>query len=187
MTIQFVQNVIIHGIRIHDIKPASGGIIRDSLAHLGLRTVSDGDAISLFGSSNVWIDHVSMARCTDGLVDAIMGTTAVTISNCKFNQHNDVMLLGASDGYGEDSIMQVTVAFNRFGRGCVQRMPRCRYGFVHIINNDYSKWEKYAIGGSAHPTIVSQGNRFKAADDGALKQVIHRDYAPESEWKKWQW
>ncbi|GAA0174622.1 lyase [Lithospermum erythrorhizon] len=186
-TIQFVQNVIIHGIRIHDIKPASGGMIRDSLDHLGIRTTSDGDAISMFGSSNIWIDHVSLARCSDGLIDAIMASTAITISNCKFNHHNDVMLLGGSDGYGEDSIMQVTVAFNRFGRGCVQRMPRCRYGFAHIVNNDYSQWKKYAIGGSAQPTIVSQGNRFKASDDINLKEVTHRDYSEESEWKNWQW
>lgn len=74
-----------------------------------------------------------------------------------------VMLLGANDGYGEDAIMQATVAFNRFGKGLVQRMPRCRWGFFHVVNNDYAQWEMYAIGGSAHPTIISQGNRFKAS------------------------
>ena len=73
------------------------------------------------------------------------------------------MLLGASDGYSGDIIMQVTVAFNHFGRGLIQRMPRCRWGFFHVVNNDYTHWNMYAVGGSAHPTIVSQGNRYVAA------------------------
>lgn len=81
------------------------------------------------------------------------------------------MLLGAHDSSARDSIMQVTVAFNKFGKGLVQRMPRCRWGFVHVINNDYSQWKMYAIGGSAHPTIISQGNRFKASNNPFTKEV----------------
>ncbi|GAA0167892.1 lyase [Lithospermum erythrorhizon] len=187
LTMQSVQNVIIHNIRIHDIVSGQGGMIIDSQVHFGLRTVSDGDAISIFTGSKIWIDHVSFARCSDGLVDAIMGSTAITISNCKFNHHNDVMLLGADDDYSPDEIMQVTVAFNRFGKSLIQRMPRCRYGFVHVVNNDYNHWEKYAIGGSARPTIISQGNRFRASNDNFLKEVTHRDYAHKDEWKNWQW
>ncbi|KAG8366303.1 hypothetical protein BUALT_Bualt17G0062300 [Buddleja alternifolia] len=187
ITLQFVHNIIIHNIWIHNIVPRSGGIIRDTLEHIGLRTQSDGDGISVFSSNNIWIDHVSMSRATDGLIDVIEGSTAITISNCKFNHHNDVMLLGAHDSTSKDSIMQVTVAFNRFGAGLVQRMPRCRWGFFHVINNDYSRWEMYAIGGSAHPTIFSQGNRFKAANNPNTKQVTKRDYATEDEWKNWQW
>ncbi|XP_047960675.1 pectate lyase-like [Salvia hispanica] len=187
ITLQFVRNVIIHNIWIHNIVPANGGTIRDAVDHVGLRTQSDGDAITVFSSSNIWIDHVSLSRATDGLIDVIEGSTAVTISNCKFNHHNDVMLLGANDQSSKDSIMQVTVAFNRFGIGLIQRMPRARWGFVHVVNNDYSHWELYAIGGSAHPTIISQGNRFRASNYRYTKEVTKRDYAPESEWMKWQW
>lgn len=82
-----------------------------------------------------------------------------------------VMLLGANDGDGDDKIMQATVAFNRFGKGLIQRMPRCRWGFFHVVNNDYSHWQLYAIGGSAHPTIISQGNRFKASNGPFTKEV----------------
>ncbi|KAL2253464.1 UNVERIFIED_CONTAM: Pectate lyase [Sesamum indicum] len=187
ITLQFVHNVIIHNIWIHDIVPEPGGMIRDAVDHIGLRTQSDGDGISVFGSNNIWIDHVSLSKGTDGLIDVIEGSTAVTISNCKFNNHNDVMLLGAHDGSNKDSIMQVTVAFNQFGEGLIQRMPRCRLGFVHVINNDYDSWGLYAIGGSAHSTIISQGNRFKASNNPDTKQVTRRAYASESEWKKWQW
>lgn len=187
LTLQFVQNVIIHNIWIHNIVPASGGIIRDSMEHVGFRTPSDGDAISVFGSNNIWIDHVSLSRCADGLIDAIQGSTAITISNCKFNHHDHVMLLGAHDNTAEDKLMQVTIAFNRFGRGLVQRMPRCRSGFFHILNNYYSRWEMYAIGGSANPTIISQGNQFKASNNRNTKQVTKRERSAESEWANWQW
>ncbi|KAJ6351188.1 hypothetical protein OIU78_007174 [Salix suchowensis] len=187
ITIQFVQNVIIHGLRIHDIVIGSGGLIRDSVDHYGFRTRSDGDGISIFGSSNIWIDHVSMANCQDGLVDVIMGSNGITISNSHFTRHNEVMLFGASDSYSGDSIMQITVAFNHFGRGLVQRMPRCRWGFFHVVNNDYTHWLMYAIGGSHNPTIISQGNRFIAPNNTFAKEVTKRDYALESEWKNWNW
>lgn len=91
ITIQFVKNVIIHNIRIRNIMVGSGGLVRDAVDHLGIRTRSDGDGISIFGSSNVWIDHVSMAKCMDGLVDAIEGSTAITISNSHFTDHNEVL------------------------------------------------------------------------------------------------
>lgn len=187
LTLQFVHNVIIHNIWIHHIVPTEGGMIRDAVDHIGLRTMSDGDGISIFGSNNIWIDHVSMSKASDGLIDAIEGSTAITISNCKFNNHNAVMLLGASDSSTQDKLMQVTIVFNRFGKGLVQRMPRCRWGFFHVINNYYSNWKMYAIGGSANPTIISQGNRYKASDNMHTKQVTKRESSTKSEWKNWQW
>ncbi|GAB2221114.1 hypothetical protein Droror1_Dr00012282 [Drosera rotundifolia] len=98
-----------------------------------------------------------------------------------------VMLFGASDSYTQDKIMQITIAFNHFGQGLVQRMPRCRHGFFHVVNNDYTHWLMYAVGGSRHPTIVSQGNRFIAPPNRFAKEVTKREYSPESEWKNWQW
>ncbi|CAL0317207.1 unnamed protein product [Lupinus luteus] len=142
LTMQFVNNVIVHNLRISKIVAKSGGTIRDSFDHYGFRTRSDGDA---------------------------------------------VMLLGASDSFSGDKIMQVTVAFNHFGQGLIQRMPRVRWGFVHVVNNDYTHWIMYAIGGSSGPTVLSQGNRFIAPNNAAAKEITHRDYAAESVWKNWQW
>ncbi|KAL6136431.1 PREDICTED: pectate lyase-like [Fragaria vesca subsp. vesca] len=188
ITIQFVENVIIHGIHIHDIVSVGGGLIRDSLDHIGLRGQSDGDGITVFGSSHIWLDHLSMWNCYDGLTDVVQGSTAITISNCHFTRHNDVMLFGANDLYERDQIMQITVAFNHFGKGLIQRMPRCRFGFFHVVNNDYTHWQMYAIGGSSHPTIISQGNRYVAPPDPKLKEITSRAYStPEAVWKTWQW
>lgn len=108
--------------------------MRSSPEHYGYRTESDGDGISIFGSRDIWIDHCTLSRCKDGLIDAVMGSTAITISNNHFSHHNDVMLLGHSDHYLPDSAMQVTIAFNHFGDNLVQRMPRCRLGYILILN-----------------------------------------------------
>ncbi|MED6181480.1 putative pectate lyase 3 [Stylosanthes scabra] len=185
ITVQYVNNVIIHGIKIRDIVPGNGGFIRDSEDHYGFRTRSDGDGISIFGASNVWVDHVSMRKCSDGIIDAIMGSTAITISNSHFTDHNDVMLFGANKDHTIDKVMQITLAFNHFGKRLIQRMPRCRYGFVHVVNNDYTHWEMYAIGGSEHPTIISEGNRFVAPDDNNAKEITKR--VTNDDWKDWQW
>ncbi|KAI3974174.1 hypothetical protein MKX01_033425 [Papaver californicum] len=164
LTIQYVMNVIIHGLHIH---AGSGGLIRDSLDHYGFRTASDGDGISVFGSSHVWIDHNSMSNCKDGLVDVIMGSTAITISNNHMTSHNEI------------SEKQTLT-------GLVQRMPRCRWGFFHVLNNDYTHWLMYAIGGSQNPTIISQGNRF-IAPPNLFAKLTKRDYATEDQWKQWTW
>ncbi|CAI9093310.1 OLC1v1028782C2 [Oldenlandia corymbosa var. corymbosa] len=187
ITVQYVTNVIIHGLNIHDCKQGGNAYVRDSPEHFGWRTLSDGDGISLFGASHVWVDHNSLSNCRDGLIDAIHGSTAITISNNYLTHHNKVMLLGHSDSYTQDKNMQVTIAFNHFGEGLVQRMPRCRHGYFHVVNNDYTHWEMYAIGGSADPTINSQGNRFLAPNDIFNKEVTKHEDAPQSKWKNWNW
>ncbi|VAH24472.1 unnamed protein product [Triticum turgidum subsp. durum] len=98
-----------------------------------------------------------------------------------------VMLLGHSDSYLKDKAMQVTIAFNHFGEGLIQRMPRCRHGYFHVVNNDYTHWEMYAIGGSAEPTINSQGNRYLAPTNPFAKEVTKRVETAQTTWKAWNW
>ncbi|XP_006348206.1 putative pectate lyase 17 [Solanum tuberosum] len=172
ITLDYVTNVIIHGISIHDCKPGKKG--------------SDGDAISVFTSSNVWIDHCYLARATDGLLDVIHASTAVTISNNYFTEHDKVMLLGHNDEYTADRKMKVTVVYNHFGRELVQRMPRVRHGYAHVANNYYDQWLMYAIGGSADPTIFSEGNYFIAPDKAYNKEVTKRE-TEDKGWKSWKW
>ncbi|GER41302.1 pectin lyase-like superfamily protein [Striga asiatica] len=187
VAIHRAQNVIIHGVHIHDCARSGNAVIRDSLWHAGWWGASDGDGVSIFSSRDIWIDHCSLSNCADGLIDAIHGSTGITISNNYFSHHDKVMLLGHSDEYVEDKDMRVTIAFNHFGEGLVQRMPRCRHGYFHVVNNEYTHWEMYAIGGSASPTIYSQGNRFLAANERFRKEVTKHEHAPESEWSRWNW
>lgn len=119
ITIQFVTNVIIHGLHIHNCKPTKNYIVRSSATHFGWKTTVDGDAISIFGSSHIWVDHNSFFNYVDGVVDAVMGSTAITISNNYFTHHNEVMLLAHSDSYMRDKQMQVAIAYNHFGEGLI--------------------------------------------------------------------
>lgn len=64
---------------------------------------------------------------------------------------------------------------------------RCRFGYFHVLNNDYTEWGMYAIGGSAKPTILSQGNRFLASANPSTKEVTKRQNTNENEWKQWNW
>lgn len=171
ISIEHVTNVIVHNINIHHCHPAN----------------SDGDGLHIFASSNIWVDHCSLSNCADGLIDCTEGSTAITISNCYFSHHDKVMLLGHSDDYPADRGMQITVAFNRFGEALVQRMPRCRFGYFHVVNNDYTTWGEYAVGGSSHPTINSQGNRYVAPPNPNAKEVTRRLDAKGSEWEGWNW
>ncbi|XP_011094589.1 probable pectate lyase 12 [Sesamum indicum] len=187
VTLQYITNVIIHNIHIHHCYQAGETNIRSSPTHYGWRTKSDGDGISIFGARDIWIDHCSLSHCKDGLIDVVMGSTGITISNNLFSHHNEVMLLGHSDDYLPDSGMQVTIAFNHFGKKLIQRMPRCRRGYIHVVNNDFTRWEMYAIGGSGNPTINSQGNRYIAPYDRNAKEVTKRVDTSEDEWRGWNW
>ncbi|XP_024974944.1 pectate lyase-like [Cynara cardunculus var. scolymus] len=183
--LQFIHNVIILDIHMYDIVPGKGGNIRSAADHVGIRGASDGDAISIFGSTDIWVDHCSFAGTFDGLIDIVARSTNITISNCHFVRHDKALLFGASDVQPDDN-MFVTLAYNHFGKGLTQRLPAVRWGFVHVVNNDYTQWKSYAIGGAKGATIISQGNRF-VAEDGAAKEITYRKQAPEEEWSKWTW
>lgn len=89
-TLQYVGNVIIHGIYMHDLKPSGPDVIRSNSTHSGHRQGSDGDGINIFGSHDVWVDHCYFARGQDGLVDAVMGSTFISVTNNFFEQHDKV-------------------------------------------------------------------------------------------------
>ncbi|XP_071901192.1 probable pectate lyase 9 [Coffea arabica] len=175
LVLQRANNVIIHGLRIHNCvaQPAGPVVGPDAkIVHLG---PVDGDAIRMLSSSKIWIDHNTLYDCPDGLIDVTRGSTGVTISNNWFRSQNKVMLLGHDDGFRRDKDMKVTVAFNHFGPRCQQRMPRVRFGYAHVVNNLYLGWGAYAIGGSMDPTIKSQANLFIAPKDGN-KEVTWRQH-----------
>eukprot|EP00897_Mesotaenium_endlicherianum_P002529 jgi/Mesen1/2303/ME000155S01391 len=172
MTLQEVTNVIVHNIKFHNCIPSPSQLIISSLSHTGHRGSSDGDSVSIWRGSDIWVDHCDFVTSADGLVDIVAGSTAVTISNNFFSKHDKVMLLGAHDGELDDNNLKVTVVLNKFGPECTQRMPRGRRGHVHVLNNYYPVgWGIYAIGGSSDVTIRSEGNFFVAPEDPTKKSL----------------
>ncbi|KAG6607417.1 putative pectate lyase 2, partial [Cucurbita argyrosperma subsp. sororia] len=144
-------NVIIHGLIIHHCKAQAAGRVMGpgskivSLGHV------DGDAIRLVSASKIWIDHNTLYRCEDGLIDVTRGSTDITISNNWLRDQDKVILLGHDDDYFRDRNMKVTLVYNHFGPNCNQRMPRIRYGYAHVANNLYqgkvenAKWKFHSV------------------------------------------
>ncbi|XP_073395839.1 probable pectate lyase 8 isoform X3 [Physcomitrium patens] len=190
LTLQSISNVIIHGVHIHDTVPTGPATVRSSMTHSGGRGRTDGDAINIYSSHDIWIDHCYFANGADGLVDVTMGSTGVTISNNYFTDHDKVILLGAHPRDMFDMHMRVTVAYNHFGPRLIERLPRfcrIRHGCVHVLNNMYEGWGMYAIGGSEGPTIVSQGNVF-TAPNGGNKEVSKRlQDGDDGSLSNWNW
>ncbi|GBG72477.1 hypothetical protein CBR_g12052 [Chara braunii] len=117
------------------------------------------DAITVRSSSNVWIDRVSVTNVGDGGIDVIWGSRAVTISHSHFYGIWKTLLLGNGNSPKADKAMTVTVAFNWF-QGCLSRTPRVRTGKVHVCNNVYDKWVKYAVGASDGASVLVENNFF---------------------------
>ncbi|KAI9113469.1 hypothetical protein K1719_015396 [Acacia pycnantha] len=166
-------NIIIHGLRIHHCKPQGPGMVMGGAGKVISLGQVDGDAIRLVSASKIWIDHNTLYRCADGLLDVTRGSTDVTVSDNWFRDQDKVMLLGHDDGYLRDQNMKVTVVYNHFGPNCNQRMPRLRHGYAHVANNLYQGWMQYAIGGSMEPSLKSEANLFIAPTSGN-KEVTWR-------------
>lgn len=124
-----------------------------------------GDALHLVdGAADVWVDHSSFSRFGDGLVDVTRGATDVTVSWCRFSEHDKVMLVGASPEHEGDREMRVTLHHNHFDR-TEERHPRLRFGKVHAYNNYYEAWGSYGAAASMLGELASEANVYQAGWD----------------------
>lgn len=104
-----------------------------------------GDCMHVKGGTNVWIDHVEIYDGQDGNLDVINGANYVTISWTKFHytsaskEHMFSNLIGNSDSKTSDQgKLKTTIHHSWWGKGVKERMPRVRYGEVHVVNNLFS-------------------------------------------------
>ena len=101
-----------------------------------------GDCLHVDGGSNVWLDHLDVYDGEDGNLDVINGANYVTISWTKFSytsastEHQFSNLIGNSDSKTSDrGKLKTTLHHNWWANGVKERMPRVRYGQVHVANN----------------------------------------------------
>ena len=104
-----------------------------------------GDCLHIQGGTNVWIDHVDVYDGEDGNLDVINGANYVTISWTRFHytsaskEHQFSNLIGNSDSKtSDDGKLKTTLHHNWWDDGVKERMPRVRYGQVHVANNLFS-------------------------------------------------
>ena len=96
------------------------------------------------GAHHVWVDHNVFARAFDGLVDVKRGASYVTISWNTFREHNKTSLVGHDDDFVSDKgALKVTYHHNWFRSN--SRLPRVRFGEVHVFNNFYDGVKSYGV------------------------------------------
>lgn len=146
---------------------------------------SEYDNLSISNSTRVWIDHcrfddgdnpdsaqrsITLADGVttkkwvvhDGLIDVVRGSDLVTFSWNQIRNHDKTLLFGNSDSLTSDAgKIRVTVHHNAF-EGAKQRLPRVRFGLVHLYNNWYFSVAGYAVGVGDKARVVSQSNVFES-------------------------
>jgi pectate lyase len=142
------------------------------------------DTISIRNSTHVWIDHNRFAdvataddtlpvhfgrlyQVHDGLLDVTNESDLVTISWNRFSNHDKAMLVGSSDGATADRGKLRLTLHNNLFENLGQRVPRVRYGQVHLYNNAYvvdaggiGRYG-YSWGVGIESQIVAEENHFQ--------------------------
>ncbi|KAJ9186203.1 hypothetical protein P3X46_005733 [Hevea brasiliensis] len=130
-------------------------------------------------SKHIWIDRCSLRDYDDGLIDITRESTDITISRCRFSQHDKTILIGGHPPQSSDRCIRVTI-HHCFFDGTRQRHPRVRFAKVHLYNNYTRNWGIYAVCASVESQIYSQCNIYEAGEKKvAFKYLTEK--APDKE------
>lgn len=152
------------------------------------------DNLSVLGNStHVWVDHDSFTDGNlldsqepqyfgrefeqhDGELDITKGADLVTASWNRFSSHDKTMLIGSTDSPTFDvGKLRVTVHHNDFVN-TVERLPRVRYGQVHVYDNYYDQSADptflYALGVGVSSQIFAQNNYYKLPTGLSAANII---------------
>ena len=118
----------------------------------GAYDIDGNDNLTINSSSHVWIDHCDFQDGVDGNFDCINQSNYITVSWCRFrylippktsstgasNDHRFSNQWGDDDKAADNGCLNTTFACCWWDEGCRERMPRIRFGKVHILNCLYS-------------------------------------------------
>jgi pectate lyase len=155
---------------------------------------SEYDVITIRQATRIWIDHCTFTdgahpdsasgtyfgrkyQQHDGLLDITNTADFVTVSWCVFRDHDKVALIGSSDSRTSDAgHLRVTMHHNLFSN-VTQRLPRVRFGEVHVYNNAYeaaggSEYRfSYAWGVGVASRLYAENNVFSGVDPAAIIDI----------------
>ncbi|MET4137941.1 hypothetical protein [Pedobacter sp. UYP1] len=163
---------------IINIKRCTNIIIRNLIFEgPGAYDVDGWDNAIIDASTNVWVDHCEFRDGVDGNFDIKNISDYITVSNCKFaylkppraggsggsDDHRFSGLIGSSDSATADrNRLRVTFVRCWWAEGCVARMPRVRFGKVHLVNNYFSSTvSKSCIQAGFEANILVESNVFE--------------------------
>jgi pectate lyase len=146
----------------------------------------EADGISVkYAINNLFITKCTIYDCGDGCIDITNESDYVTVSWCKFyytnfsNSHRFVNLFSSSDtSTGDRGKLRITFHHNWWSTLCDERMPRGRFGQVHIYNNYYScSGNGYCIGVGVESQLRVESNYFDGINN-AWKSYNTDGYTP---------
>ena len=115
----------------------------------GAYDIDGNDNLCFENCKNMWVDHCDFQDGVDGNFDCKKQSDNICVSWCKFhylkspmsggsggsNDHRYTNLWGSSDSYTDDrGKLRTTFVCCWWGEGCRERMPRVRFGQVHLVN-----------------------------------------------------
>ncbi|SFD22288.1 Listeria/Bacterioides repeat-containing protein/Por secretion system C-terminal sorting domain-containing protein [Chitinophaga sp. CF118] len=111
------------------------------------------DNMTIDNTTNMWVDHCEFQDGMDGNLDIKNAADYITVTWCKFiynkaptpggpggsDDHRFSDLFGSSDGAtGDRGKLRITMQNCWWAQGCKERMPRVRFGKVHMVNNFFN-------------------------------------------------
>lgn len=135
------------------------------------------DNFCIDGATNIWIDHCDFQDGVDGNFDCKNGSNNVAVTWCRFRylkapmaggsggsgDHRYTNLWGSSDNNAskDEGKLNTTFQFCWWDEGCRERMPRVRFGKVHIVNCLYkSSVANYCCGAGNNSSIYVERSAF---------------------------
>ena len=142
----------------------------------GAYDVDGNDNLCIDGTTNIWVDHCDFQDGVDGNFDAKNASDNIAVTWCKFHyllepqaggsggsdDHRFTNLWGGSDNHTQDrGHLRTTFQYCWWGEGCRERMPRVRYGQIHLVNCLYdSSVANYCIGVGLEANILVEESVF---------------------------
>jgi pectate lyase len=129
-------------------------------------------------SHHIWIDHCDFSDGTDGNLDINSGSDFITVSWTKFHYtprtdvggsdstgdsgHRFSSLIGSGDNVTSDAgHLNVTFHHNWWAENVNQRMPRTRFGQIHVFNNLYtSAGDSYCTNSGIQTHVLVENNVY---------------------------
>jgi len=141
------------------------------------------DGFTIWGATNVWVDHCTFYDCGDGCVDMNNGSQYITVSWCKFFYTNQLehRFTSISDGYTNTTAHTVTYGYYTFHHNwwstrCDQRQASSSYGRLHYYNNYWNCTNNsYASLARVDTQILSQNNYYSGVSNPLYKNSGNPD------------
>jgi pectate lyase len=134
------------------------------------------DAMSITNNAHhIWVDHLDVSDGSDGNLDVNAGSDLVTISWTKFSYstrrsdplqgpsgHRFSNLIGSGDNVTTDvGRLRVTFHHGWWADNVDQRMPRTRFGNIHVFNNLYtSSGNSYCTNAGIQTHLLVENNVY---------------------------